>query len=210
VIPLQFLRPGQNIPLADQWIVVTCAWQSGPGLDADLSALMLDGGRRVRGDSDFVFYNQPASGDNSVSHAGKRLLGDRVQDRVDINMTQVAADVRIVAVVVSVDGDPGVAVASLPHLEVVLSSAGGQPIAAFAMPTLTTETAVVTVEVYRRGNEWKARAIGQGYHDGLAGLARDFGVNVDDDPTAPRAEAEPIGAPVIDWTNPPVPAGYEL
>ena len=51
-------------------------------------------------------------------------------------------------------------------------------------------------------SRWKVRAVGQGYHDGLAGLARDFGVDIDDEPPPP-----PQG---VDWRRPPVPAGYEL
>ena len=42
----------------------------------------------------------------------------------------------------------------------------------------STETAMVFGELYRRGSEWKFRAIGQGYASGLAGIARDYGVNV--------------------------------
>ena len=42
----------------------------------------------------------------------------------------------------------------------------------------STETAMVFGELYRSGAEWKFRAVGQGYSAGLAGIARDFGVNV--------------------------------
>jgi len=48
----------------------------------------------------------------------------------------------------------------------------------FTVPPLSTERAVVLVEFYRRGETWKVRAVGQGYDDGLAGLARDFGVSI--------------------------------
>ena len=40
------------------------------------------------------------------------------------------------------------------------------------------------VEVYLRNGAWKARAVGQGYANGLAGIATDFGVSVEE-PTAP-------------------------
>jgi tellurium resistance protein TerD len=33
-------------------------------------------------------------------------------------------------------------------------------------------------ELYRNGADWKFRAVGQGYAAGLAGIAKDFGVNV--------------------------------
>ena len=42
----------------------------------------------------------------------------------------------------------------------------------------STETAMVFGELYRSGTEWKFRAVGQGYSSGLAGIARDYGVNV--------------------------------
>ena len=42
----------------------------------------------------------------------------------------------------------------------------------------STETAMVFGELYRNGAEWKFRAVGQGYASGLAGIAKDFGVNV--------------------------------
>jgi uncharacterized protein YkwD len=45
---------------------------------------------------------------------------------------------------------------------------------------------LLLAEIYRRGTGWKLRAVGQGYADGLAGLARDFGVDVvEDGPPAP-------------------------
>ncbi|MEU8473445.1 TerD family protein [Streptomyces sp. NPDC029006] len=35
------------------------------------------------------------------------------------------------------------------------------------------------MELYRRTGRWKARAVGQGYASGLAGLATDYGIGVD-------------------------------
>lgn len=40
-------------------------------------------------------------------------------------------------------------------------------------------SALVGGELYRRNDNWRLRAVGQGWADGLAGLARDYGVNVD-------------------------------
>jgi stress response protein SCP2 len=206
---MEYLRSGQNCSIGDTSLTVMCSWRRSVVVDADLSAILLDAGRRVRGDADFVFYNQPSSVDDAVQHIGKRSLGDRVEDRIGIDLTRIGRDVPMVAVVVSVDGGPAATVASLEGLEIVLSDPTDRPIVAFAMPMLTTETAVVAVEVYRRDTGWKVRAVGQGYQDGLAGLARDFGVSVDDELPEPTRPA-PVGVPVIDWTNPPVPAGYEL
>jgi len=188
------LTKGANRALpATRTVSVTCAWTPRPGYEADLSALLLVDGR-VRGDADFVFYNQPASADRRVVHAGRRA-GAGVTDRIDVDLAGLDGAVDTVAFVVSVDGGP---LAGLGPVRAGVASGSGEPLAAFTMDGLSTETAAVAVELYRRGAQWKVRAVGQGYHDGLAGLARDFGVDVVDEP------------PGTDWRHPPVPAGYEL
>jgi tellurite resistance protein TerA len=62
------------------------------------------------------------------------------------------------------------------------------------------ETAVIVAEFYRRNQEWKLRAVGQGFVGGLGPLARSYGVDVADDP-----EAEPP-APIPTPTPVPAPA----
>ncbi len=52
---------------------------------------------------------------------------------------------------------------------------------AYITSDATTETALFCGEVYRHGDEWKIRPVGQGLDSGLACLATDFSVNVDED-----------------------------
>jgi len=42
----------------------------------------------------------------------------------------------------------------------------------------SAETAMIFGELYRRDDDWKFRAVGQGYASGLGGIARDYGVDV--------------------------------
>ena len=84
-------------------------------------------------------------------------------------------------VVVASPEDLGTAVRTLPP--VLLTDARERPFARFRPPPMPTETVALLVEVYRRAGAWRVRAVGQGYADGLAGLARDFGVDVADDAT---------------------------
>ena len=61
----------------------------------------------------------------------------------------------------------------------VVNQAGGAEIARYDLSEdASTETAMIFGEVYRNSGEWKFRAVGQGYSTGLAGIARDYGVNV--------------------------------
>ena len=62
----------------------------------------------------------------------------------------------------------------------VADSVTGAELARFDLTEdAATETAMVFGELYRRGDDWKFRAIGQGYASGLAGIARDYGANLD-------------------------------
>src|SRR6478736_7907927 len=70
----------------------------------------------------------------------------------------------------------------------------GTALAEFPM-SATDETAFVFGELYRRAGGWKFRAVGQGYASGLAGLAADFGISVDDDPEHTTPVVEPAESP---------------
>jgi tellurium resistance protein TerD len=61
----------------------------------------------------------------------------------------------------------------------VLNQADGQELARYDLTEdASSETAMIFGELYRYNNEWKFRAVGQGYASGLRGIALDFGVNV--------------------------------
>ena len=219
------LIKGGNLPLPriTTAVVISCAWVPNPPLDADLSALLLVGGK-VRTDDDFVFYNQPAAPDGSVQHLGKKMRPDgSASDRVSVDLSRVAPAIDSIAFVISLDGPAGAFLADLRTCSATVHAADGAPITVFEISDLVAETAAITVELYRRDNRWKVRAVGQGYSDGLAGLARDFGVTVDETEPEPlpdeapppaaltgAAGAAPVGPPPIDWSRPPVPAGYEI
>ncbi|MCD9877783.1 CAP domain-containing protein [Streptomyces guryensis] len=157
------LVPGGNMPLPDGAVTVRV-----PG-PFDVSALITDDGGRVRGDGDFVFYNQ-------ASAPGARLDGGTLT----VDPPRLRPGATRVTVVVS-PAEPGTPLGRLPAPTLHVSAPGGRPLARFAPPRPGQETVLLLAEIYRRGGGWKLRALGQGYADGLAGLARDFGVDVLDD-----------------------------
>ncbi|MCT9075922.1 CAP domain-containing protein [Streptomyces fulvoviolaceus] len=180
------LVPGGNLPLPGGAVTVRV-----PG-PFDVSALITDDGGKVRGDTDFVFYNQPSA-------PGARLHGDTLT----VDPPGLRSGATRVTVVVS-PADPTTPLGRLPAPTLHVSGAGGRPLARFAPPRPRHETVLLLAEIYRRGDVWKLRALGQGYADGLAGLARDFGVDVmDDTPVAPAPPAPP--APAASFPTHPAP-----
>ncbi|MFI6365014.1 AIM24 family protein [Nocardia sp. NPDC050630] len=159
-------------------VTVTCA------APVDVSALLLGADGRVRSDADFVFFNQPAGPGVTYRH------GRGAGDMVDVQTSALPADVDKVVVTASLDGSGPPTFAGASSLTATIGSDAAT--LTFPMTGLSTETAVVCVEIYRRGGAWKVRAVGQGYDNGLAGIATAFGVNIDDEPeAAPPAAAQP-------------------
>ncbi|MFD5627633.1 CAP domain-containing protein [Streptomyces sp. NPDC127072] len=160
------LVPGGNVPLPGGILTLRV-----PG-PFDVSALITDDGGKVRGDSDFVFYNQPSA-------SGARLQGQELV----IDPRGLRPGAGGVTVVVS-SADPATPLARLPAPTLYVTGPGSRTLARVTPSRPRRETVLLLAEIYRRGGGWKLRALGQGYADGLAGLARDFGVDVAED-TAP-------------------------
>ncbi|MFD7630545.1 VWA domain-containing protein [Streptomyces sp. NPDC059851] len=148
---------------------------SAHGLAVDVSALLLGMDGKVRSDEDLVFYNHPTQ--DGVSLDGSTVTAD---------LAHMPADVERVAVVASADPlQPGAVFTRAP---LVLVTQPGSPALTFTAPDFTSgETVVVLAELYRRSAGWKIRAVGQGYASGLAGVATDYGVDVEPEPAAPAA-----------------------
>ncbi|MEU5316229.1 TerD family protein [Streptomyces sp. NPDC021056] len=182
------------------------------GDPVDLSALLVGADGRVRSDGDLVFYNQPSGEDGAVRHVGADGSGP---ERVVVDPAALPADVDRVVLVGSCDPDNTARTfREVAEVTVRARQAEGDPVV-FRAPALTDgERAVLLVELYRRGDGWKLRAIGQGYAEGLAGLARDFGIDVSEpEPERkPRTEAAPVPPPAApapahapaDLTKPPL------
>ncbi|MEU3356276.1 CAP domain-containing protein [Streptomyces sp. NPDC037389] len=164
------LTSGGNLPLPDGPVSVQV-----PG-PFDISALITGDGGKVSGDGDFVFYNQPTAPGARLAPGGLTLDPRRLRT----GATRVT--------VVVTPAEPGAALGGLPAPVLCVAADGRGALARFAPARPVHETVLLLAEIYRRGPQWKLRALGQGYADGLAGLARDFGVAVEGDDAAPDAD----------------------
>jgi stress response protein SCP2 len=186
------MTPGSNVPLSVPRVAVDIAAASAR---LDVSGLLLTGDGKVRSDDDFVFYNQPQG--PGVTH---RSGGGSGPDAITVDTAAVPAGIEKIVVTASLDN--GGPFAGTTPTATVRSADDGSVIATFTPTGLGPETALVVVEVYRRGGAWKVRAVGQGYANGLAGIATDFGVTVEE-PAAPAAPVAP--APAVAAPPPPAP-----
>ncbi|MEV6219123.1 VWA domain-containing protein [Nocardia sp. NPDC051833] len=172
------LVKGQNAGLAQPGVVLTVRG----GVPADLSALLVTGAGKVRSDADFVFFNQPEA-------PGVRLDGTALA----VTFAAVPADIEQIRAVITVAAEGttfGGAVAPVA----AVADAAGNPLYEYVIDGLDRESVVIALELYRRGEQWKVRAVGQGYAGGFADLVTDHGVSVDDEPavaTQPEVRTVP-------------------
>lgn len=197
------LQKGANVPVASTRVRVELGWQGGPGApDVDVSALLLTAAGKVRSDDDFVFYNQPVHRSGAVRHEGRRQDGTGALETIAVALSSVEQEIGTVVVAASTDGTFG----QVSGLFVrVLDADSGTETARFDATGATSETAFVLGELYRRNGAWKFRAVGQGYASGLAGLATDFGITVDE-PASPAPAPAPVPAPAPAPARQPAPA----
>ncbi|WP_439943671.1 TerD family protein [Streptomyces sp. BBFR115] len=169
-------------------VLVSLGWGSPTGEgDADVSVLLLDENGKVGSDTDFYFYNNPVAADGSVQLLGKTPTADGNEDRISFDLTAVPADVERIVVSASRYGEARFG--ELEDVRLTLADAAGEELLHFAIDDAGSVSAVIFGELYRRAQEWKFRAVGQGYDTGLAGLATDFGVDIDDDAAEVEAQA---------------------
>lgn len=190
------MQKGSNIPVAAVAVRAVLRWTAGPDVpDVDASALLVGADGRVRSDEDFVFYNQPRHPSGAVWRLGKKQLGDGITDAVQADLRAVTPAVDRILVVASAEDVPFERVHDLRILLYDATATGGsEPLAYFDVrPETGAETALICGELYRRADAWKFRALGEGYSNGLVGLATDHGISVDEN--APEAQEQGPGQP---------------
>ncbi|MFJ5266591.1 TerD family protein [Streptomyces sp. NPDC088387] len=185
------LIKGANVGLASlsesvDSVMVSLDWTSPSGEgDADVSVLLLDTNGKVRSDADFYFYNNPVAADGSVQLLGKTPTASGNKDRISFDLSVVPGAVD--RIVVAASRYDGAHFGELGDLQLTLADGSGENLLRFAIEDADSVSAFIFGELYRRGGEWKIRAVGQGYDAGLAGLATDFGVDIEDDAAAEEA-----------------------
>lgn len=184
------LKRGTNVALTREvpdlaTVVLGVSWDAGTdaALDSALvaSTLLCDEDSHVLSGEHVVFFNQLVSPDLTVAQRESALGGDREQIEVDLPDVPERVHRVIVALHLGEALSSRRTLGQLKRCAVrVLDARGDVELAASEdlAPRLGPETALVLGELYRHRSGWKFRVIGQGYHDGLRGVADDYRVPV--------------------------------
>lgn len=186
------LQKGGNLSLSKadpslSKILLGLGWDpratDGTEFDLDASAFLLGANGKVRGEADFIFYNQLRSQDGSVEHTGDNRTGAGEGDDevIKVDLSRVPADVEKIAFTVTIhDAEArkqNFGQVSNSFIRVVNEVSGVEVVRYDLAEDASTETAMIFAELYRISGEWKFRAVGQGYAGGLRAVANGYGMN---------------------------------
>lgn len=187
------LHPGGNLRLPSATeVLIDLRWQPEHplGQEVEACAFLLGSDGRISEDADFVFYNNPRSRGGAVSLSA----GAGAHRQIRIDPAALPESVAKVAVCLALLGEAAFSDAS--RIDLQLRSGIGAELALFRPETASMrEAALILGEVYRYQDQWKFRAIAQGFAGGLGPLAEHFGVDIAADDAAPEPPRRPKPAP---------------
>ncbi len=187
------LQKGGNVSLSKEApglteVIVGLGWDprvtDGTEFDLDASVFVTGENGKFLNDASFIFYNNKTSADGSIEHLGDNRSGqgDGDDEQVNVKLNGLGADVKKLVFAVTIHdaearkqsfGQVGNAYIR------VLNKADGKEIARFDLSEdASTETAMIFGELYRHNDEFKFKAIGQGFAGGLKPLAEAHGVSI--------------------------------
>lgn len=161
------------------------AFDTGFAFDLDMSAFCCGANGKCRNDKDFVFYGK----DNQVHPSGaiiyggdnKTGSGDGDDEFIEVDLNKVPADIEKIAFTVTIyeatARNQNFGQISNAYIRLYNKKTGVEIARHDLTEDFGLETAVVLGELYRYNGEWKFKPIAAGFNDGLAGLARNYGLD---------------------------------
>ena len=187
------LNKGGNLSLSKtdpslNQVLIGLGWDAratdGADFDLDASAFLLAANDKVRGETDFIFYNQTRSPEGSVEHTGDNRTGegDGDDEAVKINLAKIPTDVQKIAITVTIhDAESrgqNFGQVQNAFIRVVNDQTNVEIVRFDLNEDYSTETAMIFGELYRHNGEWKFRAVGQGYNGGLRAMWGQYGISI--------------------------------
>lgn len=149
------------------------------GIDA--AAFLLSDRNRCERDEDFIFYGNPVSIDEAVSHS---VLQQGDKEAISITLSRLPEDITRIALTLTIyEGEQSghsMKQVSTPYLRLVDGDSDEELFVFDYGSDLSKETAIVVGELYRYGSEWKFSAIGSGFDGGLAALCTNYGLDIEE------------------------------
>lgn len=181
------LQAGGNVAIGNaESVDVRISWLP-ENAAIDICAFVLNANHKVRNDDDFIFYNQPETKNGFL-----RLLTDKNQlPFFHVEFAKIPPQIEKIIFAATTSGS----LAALADLTIEVAN--------FATFTPVPEDmqSLILAEIYLNKGQWKFKAVGQGFKQGLEALANHYGVSVDDVDNNVAAHVEPAASPSQESTQ---------
>jgi tellurium resistance protein TerD len=172
------LQKGQREAINAQKFIIGLGWDTnqaatGSSFDLDASVFVLGENGKLISDSHFVFYNNLKSPNEAVVHTGDNLTGDGDGDdeQVIVDLSKIESNAAEICVVVTIhdanDRKQNFGQVRNSFIRIVDSNTNSDIVKYELDEDFSIETAVEFGRIYKRNNEWKFEAVGNGMKGGL-------------------------------------------
>ncbi len=172
------LVKGQREVISSGNFTVGLGWdtnesQNGADFDLDASLFILGDNKKLLSDSHFVFYNNLTSPSGAVTHTGDNRTGEGEGDdeSIIIDLGKIDPNASELCIVVTIDQanerSQNFGQVRNAFVRIVDNSSNSEVMRFDLDEDFSIETAVEFGRIYKRNNEWKFEAIGNGMNGGL-------------------------------------------
>lgn len=172
------LQRGANIPLTKenpnlQILTIGVSWAANDQKlkeEVQMGAVLLKDGKALSGEQ-IIFFNQLNTADNTVN------MGNDLQ-QIDVNLSGVPQEVTSIEVLLWVN-QSNRRLKQLTKIQArALDATQGKELVKTEdfSKHLTEETALCLVSLYRHNGDWKLRAKGEGWSNGMEGAVKTYGI----------------------------------
>lgn len=165
--------------------VIALGWDAratdGVDFDLDASVFMLGDNGKVLSEEDFIFYRNLESKCKSIIHKGDNITGKGEGEKIFIDFNKIPQHITKLAFTVTIHDaiarSQNFGMVSNAYIRIVDQNNNIEVLRFDLTEDASTETAMVFAEIYRYNNEWKFKAVGQGYSGGLKALCAQYGIS---------------------------------
>ena len=162
-------------------ILIGLGWDAnssdtGKEFDLDASVFLIGANGKTTKETDFVFYNNLKSTDESVEHMGDNRTGegDGDDEAIKVDLSKVGADIQEIIIVVTIDQaaerSQNFGQVSNSFVRVIDESSSKELLKFELDEDYSTETAIEFGKLYRKDGSWRFQAVGTGFNAGLQGF----------------------------------------
>ncbi len=168
------IQRGQRLNLKD--IVPSKKFQLGAYINntdivVDFSCFGLDASGKLSDDRYMTFFNQP------LTPCGGVQIGNATGDSIvfSIDLEKIPFNINSLIITAAIDGNGSMSQLRDGYVRFILND--GQDITRFSFngADFASEKALMLLEIYRKNDDWRVCATGQGFNGGLQALVKHFG-----------------------------------